>query len=64
MTDTSDFLLKKLLEFYRETQKLEYKNKILQSTIDSLHKELALKKQKLQQPPVKRGRGRPRKVQS
>jgi hypothetical protein len=60
MTDTQDFLFKKLIEYYRSTERLEYKNKLLQSTIDQLQKELAAKKQKLKEPT--RGRGRPRKV--
>jgi len=60
MTDTQDFLFKKLLEYYRSIERLEYKNKLLQSTIDQLQKELAAKKQKLKEPT--RGRGRPRKV--
>jgi response regulator of citrate/malate metabolism len=60
MTDTQDFLFKKLLEYYRSTERLEYKNKLLQSTIDQLQKELAAKKQNLKEPT--RGKGRPRKV--
>ena len=60
MTDTQDFLFKKLIEYYRSTERLEYKNKLLQSTIDQLQKELAAKKQNIKEPT--RGRGRPRKV--
>jgi len=60
MTDTQDFLFKKLIEYYRSTERLEYKTKLLQSTIDQLQKELAAKKQNIKEPT--RGRGRPRKV--
>ena len=60
MTDTQDFLLKKLLEYYRSSERLAHTNKLLQSTIDQLQKELAAKKQNIKEPT--RGRGRPRKV--